>query len=138
MLKPLIQQASKKGLKVEGLIRMDVLPIVGTLKEVATSALGRGDGVGKEEIPEGLVPKRDAAQPDKDILGFRIGSASATTSLAELWLVERLLEHRMSRLVPSGHVFGPPLSSFSHQFHAHSSCSARKQQKHHIKISPWY
>ena len=67
-------------------------PIVRTLKEIATSALGRGDGVGKEKVAEHFVPKRYPTRPDKDILSLRIRTASATTSPAELRPVERLLE----------------------------------------------
>ena len=59
MLESSVQQASKEGLEVEGLVRMDVLPVVGTLEEVATGMLGHNDGVCEEEIPECFIPKRD-------------------------------------------------------------------------------
>ena len=38
----------------------------------------------------------------------------------------------LSQLYPSGHVFGPPLSSFHTKFTCYSKSLCEKQQKHHI------
>ena len=92
MLESSVQQASEKGLEVVSLIWMDVHPVVCTLEEVATSALGRGDGISEEKVLEPLVPQGDPARSDKDVLGLRIRTASATTSPTELRPVEALLE----------------------------------------------
>jgi hypothetical protein len=87
-----VQQASEERLEMVGLIRMDINPIVRTLEEVATGALGHSDGIGEEKVLEPLVPQRDPARPDKHILSLRIRAASATASPTELRLVERPLE----------------------------------------------
>ena len=92
VLESSVQQASEEGLEVVGLIWMDVDPVVGTLKEVATGALGRSNGIGKEEVIKPLLPKRDPARSNKDVLRLRIGAASATTSPTELRPVETPFE----------------------------------------------
>jgi hypothetical protein len=92
VLESSVQQTSEKWLEVVGLIRMDVLPVVGPLEEVATSTFGHKDGVYEEEIVEPLVPQQESARPDKYILRLRIWAALASTSPTELSLIEVPLE----------------------------------------------
>ena len=68
------------------------LPLMVVPKEIATMALGRGDGVGEEQVPKYVVPESICPRPDKDILRLRIRVASATTSPTELRPVEGPLE----------------------------------------------
>jgi hypothetical protein len=77
---------------VVSLIRMDILSVVTTTKEMASVALGHGDGVGEEEVVEPLCPQRESPRPDEDILRLRIWVASASMSPAELRPIEGPLE----------------------------------------------
>ena len=89
-------------MEVVGLIQMDVLPIVGTPEEVTTGALGRCDGIGKEEVAEGVISKRDPARLNKDILCLRIRAAPTTMSPTELRPVEGPLKiHEVGMDLPS-------------------------------------
>jgi hypothetical protein len=55
------------------------------------------------------------------------------------FLEEKLVNSLMSRLVPFGHVFGPLLSSFSHQVHALLKVTLQENTKtSHKAIVPWY
>jgi hypothetical protein len=97
VLESSVQQASEKGLEVVSLIRVDVLPVVRPLKEMATGVLGRGDGVSEEKVLEPLSPQREPTRPDEHILRLGVRAASATASPAELRPVEGPLKlHKVS------------------------------------------
>jgi hypothetical protein len=92
VLESSVQQASEERLEMVGLVGMDVVPVVTAMKEVTSMALGRGDGVGKEEVLKPFGPQRESTRPDEHILRLRVRTASATASPTELRPIEGPLE----------------------------------------------